>query len=241
LRIAAAESDLTLYVDGKRVGKLPQELSGLSGGKHWIKLDAEDGSPAIEKAVVILAGETVDVEPSAAKRDKALVTIRLSPGSEGASVTLDDAFLLDFPAELELEPQSVHILSASKPGYEDFSVEVQVEEGESEKLIEVALTPLDGSNNAKRARAKAARKAAPAKASSSTGMGDVTQGLLNINSDPPSQIILNGRPLGNTPKTAIAVPGDSLQTIVFVHPKMGRRRAQKFVPAGKQRTVAIRF
>jgi len=37
------------------------------------------------------------------------------------------------------------------------------------------------------------------------------------------------------------VPGDSLQTIVFVHPKMGRRRAQKFVPAGKERTVSIRF
>ncbi len=240
LRIAAAETDLTLYVDGKRVGKLPQELSGLSGGKHWIKLDAEDGSPAIEKAVVILPGETVDVEPSAAKRDKALVTISLSPGSEGASVTLDDAFLLDFPAELELEPQSVHVLSASKPGYEDFSVEVQVEEGESEKLIEVALTPLDGSHNVRRARAKSARKAAPAKAASGA-MGDATQGLLNINSDPPSQIILNGRPLGNTPKTAIAVPGDSLQTIVFVHPTMGRRRAQKFVPAGKQRTVAIRF
>ena len=239
LRIAAAETDLTLYVDGKRVGKLPQEVAGLAGGKHWIKLDAEDGSPAIEKSVVILAGETIDVEPNAAKRDKALVTIRLSPGSEGASVTLDDAFLLDFPAELELEPQTVHTLSASKPGYEDFSIDVQVEEGETEKLIEVALTPLDGISNVRKARAKTARKAAAAKASASAG--DATQGLLNINSEPPSQIILNGRPLGNTPKTAIAVPGDSLQTIVFVHPTMGRRRAQKFVPAGKQRTVAIRF
>jgi serine/threonine-protein kinase len=180
-------------------------------------------------------------EPTAAKRDKALVTIRLSPESEGASVTLDDAFLLDFPAELELDPKSAHTLSATKPGYEDFSAQVQLGEGESEKLIEVALTRLDGADAPKRAKAKVARKPAAPKAASTNPVADATQGLLNISSVPPSQIILNGRPLGSTPKTGIPVPGDSLQTIVFVHPKMGRRRAQKFVPAGKERTVSIRF
>jgi serine/threonine-protein kinase len=238
LRIAATESELTLYIDGKRVGKLPQTVSGLPGGKHWIKLDPEDGTAPIEKSVTILPGEMIDVDPTAAQRDKATVRIRLSPGSEGASVTLDDAFLLDFPAELELEPNTVHTLSASKPGYEDFSMDVRVEEGESEKLIELALTPLDGTSPARKSKAKTVRKPAAKAASAS---GDATQGLLNISSVPPSQIILNGRPLGNTPKTGIAVPGDSLQTIVFVHPKMGRRRAQKFVPAGKERTVSIRF
>jgi hypothetical protein len=242
LRIPAGPADLTLYVDGKRVGKLPQNVSGLSGGKHWIKLDPEDGSDSIEKSVTIVPGQTVQVDPKAAKREKALVTIRLSPGSEGASVTLDDAFLLDFPAELELDPKSSHTLSATKPGYEDFSMEVQLDDGESEKLIEVALTPIDGASPpVRRARPKAAKRPAAAKSAPSTTVADPTQGLLNISSIPPSQIILNGRPLGSTPKMGIAVPGDSLQTIVFVHPKMGRRRAQKFVPAGKQRTVSIRF
>jgi hypothetical protein len=242
LRIAAGDVPFTLYVDGKRVGKLPQEVSGLSSGKHWIKLDPEDGSPAIEKGVNVLAGETVDVEPRPAKRDKALVTIRLGRGSEGAAVTFDDAFLLDFPAELELEPNTVHSLSATKPGFEDLSMEVRLGENETEKLIEVSLTPAEGGAPARKARAKVARKPAPAKTTTaSTALADATQGLLNISSVPPSQIILNGRPLGSTPKTGITVPGDSLQTIVFVHPKMGRRRAQKFVPAGKERTVSIRF
>lgn len=238
LSVAAGEADLTLYVDGKRVGKLPQTVSGLSGGKHWIKLDAEDGTPPIEKAVTIVPGETIETDPNASQRDKALVTIRLSPGSEGASVTLDDAFLLDFPAELELEPNSVHTLTATKPGYEDLTMDVRIEEGESEKLIEVAMTPLDGTSPQRKSKAKARKPSAPKAASTAA---DATQGLLNISSVPPSQIILNGRPLGSTPKTAVAVPGDSLQTIVFVHPKMGRRRAQKFVPAGKERTVSIRF
>ena len=87
----------------------------------------------------------------------------------------------------------------------------------------------------------AAAAAPKAAATAPAQLADSTQGLLNISSVPPSQIILNGRPLGSTPKTGISVPGDSLQTIVFVHPKMGRRRAQKFVPAGKERTVSIRF
>jgi hypothetical protein len=238
LSVPAAETDLTLYVDGKRVGKLPQTVSGLSGGKHWIKLDPEDGTPAVEKAVTIVPGETIETDPNPAQRDKALVTIRLSPGSEGASVTLDDAFLLDFPAELELEPDSVHTLTATKPGYEDLTMDVRVEEGESEKLIELAMTPVDGTAPQRKSKAKPRKPSAPKTAST---VGDATQGLLNISSVPPSQIILNGRPLGSTPKTSIAVPGDSLQTIVFVHPKMGRRRAQKFVPAGKERTVSIRF
>ena len=243
LRMPAAASPLTLYVDGKRVGRLPQEISGLSSGKHWLKLDPEDGSAAIEKSVNIVPGETVEVEPKAAQRDKALVTIRLGSGSEGAAVTFDDAFLLDFPAELELEPNSVHSLTATKPGFEDLAMEVKIGAGETEKLIEVSLDPLDGNAPPRKARPKATRKAA-AKAPAATApaqLADPTQGLLNISSVPPSQIILNGRPLGTTPKTGIAVPGDSLQTIVFVHPKMGRRRAQKFVPAGKERTVSIRF
>jgi hypothetical protein len=243
MRVAAGAVPLTLFVDGKRVGRLPQEVSGLSNGKHWIKLDPEDGSPTIEKSVAVVAGQTVDVEPKAAKRDKALVTIRLSRGSEGALVTFDEAYLLDFPAELELEPDTLHSLSATKPGFEDLSLEVKLGANETERLIELSLTPAEGSAAARKARAKAARKPLVAKATApaSTALADSTQGLLNISSVPPSQIILNGRPLGTTPKTGITVPGDSLQTIVFVHPKMGRRRAQKFVPAGKERTVSIRF
>ncbi|MEO8180366.1 MAG: PEGA domain-containing protein [Deltaproteobacteria bacterium] len=248
LRVAAGEKELTLFVDDRRVGKLPQTVSGLPSGRHWLKLDAEDGSPPIERAVSVSPGETVDVDPKPVKRDKVVVTIRLSPESEGASVTFDDAFLLDFPAELELDPNSTHTLSATKPGYEDFTLHLEVGE-EAGKQVEVTLTPLEGSAHRPRPRPSATGAFAPAvrrpAAASRPAAGspavDPTQGLLNISSVPPSQIILNGRPMGSTPKTAVVVPGDSLQTIVFVHPKMGRRRAQKFVPAGKERTVSIRF
>jgi PEGA domain len=248
LRVAAGDKELTLFVDNRRVGKLPQTVSGLAIGKHSIKLEAEDGSPAIEKVVSVASGEIVDVDAKPGKRDKVVVTIRLNPDSEGASVTFDDAFLLDFPAELELDPHSTHALSATKPGYEDFALHLELGE-EAEKQVEVALTPLESGAHRVRPRPSATvglapavrRSAAVSKPAASAPVVDPTQGLLNISSVPPSQIILNGRPLGSTPKTAVVVPGDSLQTIVFVHPKMGRRRAQKFVPAGKERTVSIRF
>jgi len=66
LRVAAGDKDLTLFVDDRRVGKLPQTVSGLAIGKHWIKLDAEDGSPPIEKAVSVSPGETCSENSSKA-------------------------------------------------------------------------------------------------------------------------------------------------------------------------------
>jgi serine/threonine-protein kinase len=259
-----------IFVDGAPLcDSSPCRISGLSAGNHQLRASAPGLSSGPDQTVEILSGEesaanielsplekpassaAVAADSRPAKRDKVVVTIRLSPESEGASVNFDDAFLLDFPAELELEPHTTHTLSASKPGYEDLALHLDLGD-DPEQQIEVALTPLESvkrvrprpapASAAAASTAAAARKpAAASHPAASTPAADPTQGLLNISSVPPSQIILNGRPLGSTPKTAVVVPGDSLQTIVFVHPKMGRRRAQKFVPAGKERTVSIRF
>jgi hypothetical protein len=270
-----AVDKVQIFVDGAPLcDSSPCRISGLSAGNHQLRASAPGLSSGPDQTVEINSGEesaaNIELSPvekaaasegvaaatPPAKREKVVVTIRLSPESEGASVNFDDAFLLDFPAELELEPHTTHTLSASKPGYEDLALHLDLGD-EPAKQIEVALTPLEA---ARRPRPRAPA-AAPAASSSSSSAAlaasrkpaaashpaasapaiDPTQGLLNISSVPPSQIILNGRPLGSTPKTAVVVPGDSLQTIVFVHPKMGRRRAQKFVPAGKERTVSIRF
>jgi serine/threonine-protein kinase len=270
-----AVESVQIFVDGKALcDSSPCRISGLSAGAHQLRATAP-GMASEELTVEISAGEEAatnielrsrmpegaelaegarasavpEGEKQPARRDKVVVTIQLSPESEGASVTLDDAFLLDFPAELELEPRTTHTLTATKPGYQDYTLQLELGD-EREQQIEVALTPLEGPRPRARTRpatagasaqATTARKSATPVSRPQSPQADPTQGLLNISSTPPSQIILNGRPLGSTPKTAVVVPGDSLQTIVFVHPKMGRRRAQKFVPAGKERTVSIRF
>lgn len=241
LRVTAGATPMTLFVDGKRVGKLPQTVSGLSQGKHWIKLEPDDPTRAesIEKAVIVEPGKTLEVAPTVGQSQKVLVTIVLDAASEGASVSLDGAFLLDFPAELELDPSVSHTLTASKPDFEDFEMTIELDSGERATTVEVSLSPLNVDKPRRRSQAR--RRRAARRSANRGAESAATQGLLNISSIPPSQIILNGRPLGTSPKQAVAVPGDSLQTIVFVHPEMGRRRAQKFVPAGEKRNVAIRF
>jgi serine/threonine-protein kinase len=244
VQVSAGDKPLTLVLDGKVVGPLPQKLLGLTPGEHWIKLESTDGEPALEKGIVVGSGEIVQIEPARLKSDKVIVTIQLSPDSDGATVTLNDAFLLDFPAELELTPGEPHELHASKPGFKDYKTQINVAPGETSKHITVDLEPAGGGRSRPRSHARAAAAATNARAARATApavAASTAPGLLNINSTPPSSVILNGRPLGMTPRVGIEVPGNSMQTVIFVHPTMGRRRAQQIVPAGKTKTIAIRF
>jgi len=63
---------------------------------------------------------------------------------------------------------------------------------------------------------------------------------LSLNSIPIANVVLDGRPLGSTPKLGVAVtPGRHV--VVFVHSELGRRVQSVNVPAGGRETVAVRF
>lgn len=67
-----------------------------------------------------------------------------------------------------------------------------------------------------------------------------TMGLLDLRSDPVAAVVVDGRPLGHTPKLQVAVtPG--AHEIVFMHPEMGRRARSVNVGAGARQSVAVRF
>jgi hypothetical protein len=55
-----------------------------------------------------------------------------------------------------------------------------------------------------------------------------------------SNVILDGKPLGTTPKTGLSVPAGN-HTVVFVHPEHGRKARSVKVEAGKSATAAVRF
>jgi serine/threonine-protein kinase len=65
-------------------------------------------------------------------------------------------------------------------------------------------------------------------------------GTLNINSIPVSNVILDGRPLGTTPKAGLSVAAGA-HTVVFVHAEHGRKVRSVNVPAGGSATAAVRF
>jgi serine/threonine-protein kinase len=62
---------------------------------------------------------------------------------------------------------------------------------------------------------------------------------LNINSIPVSNIILDGRPVGPTPKVGVRVSA-GLHTVVFFK-GTDRKNVSVTVSAGQTRTVAVRF
>jgi hypothetical protein len=64
-------------------------------------------------------------------------------------------------------------------------------------------------------------------------------GLLNINSIPVSTVLLDGRPLGTTPKMAVHVSAGS-HTVIFINGTT-RKSSSVLVTAGQTKTVAIRF
>jgi serine/threonine-protein kinase len=66
------------------------------------------------------------------------------------------------------------------------------------------------------------------------------KGTLNINSVPPTTVLLDGRPLGKTPKVGVSVSAGS-HSITFVHPDKGRKSVKVDVPSGGSKNVTIRL
>ncbi|HSN99837.1 MAG TPA: PEGA domain-containing protein, partial [Candidatus Nanopelagicales bacterium] len=65
-------------------------------------------------------------------------------------------------------------------------------------------------------------------------------GTLNINSIPVSKVVLDGRPLGSTPKVGVSVPAGS-HTVTFIHPELGKKSVTVTVKAGETKTAAVKF
>lgn len=67
-----------------------------------------------------------------------------------------------------------------------------------------------------------------------------TTGQLRLNSIPASAILIDGRPIGSTPKKDVHLsPGP--HNVVFVHPELGKRRLLVLVEAGKSQTLSVKF
>nr|WP_275939316.1 protein kinase [Polyangium spumosum] len=65
-------------------------------------------------------------------------------------------------------------------------------------------------------------------------------GTLNINSIPVSKVVLDGRPLGNTPRVGVSVPAGT-HSVTFVHPERGKQTVTVTVKAGETKTAAVKF
>ncbi|MCA9596250.1 MAG: PEGA domain-containing protein, partial [Myxococcales bacterium] len=81
-------------------------------------------------------------------------------------------------------------------------------------------------------RAPAARRAAPAAPATAWA-------TLSLNSIPISKVVLDGRPLGSTPKLSVRVKAGN-HSVVFIGPG-GRVARSVSVASGGSKTVAVRL
>lgn len=64
-------------------------------------------------------------------------------------------------------------------------------------------------------------------------------GLLAASSNPSAMLVVDGRPLGQSPRAIDLPPG--IHTVVFVHPELGRKSMTVSIWAGKTTNVAVDF
>jgi hypothetical protein len=240
---------LKLYVDGREVGPLPQEIKDMEPGEHAIKVAGNERFEPFEKRVTVDPEQMQTIGPLKLRVLKGLATIVPGANAEGAKVILisgsDRRTLPRLPITLDIPTTQQHTLVASKRGYDQFKLPIRFDDGQVERTFEVSLVelgagavasgPSSGPTRTQSTPTTSTYKAEPTPPPSGGG-GSAT---LNINSIPVSSVLLDGRPVGTTPRIGLHVnPGS--HNVVFVK-GTDRKSASVTVGAGQTRTVAIRF
>jgi serine/threonine-protein kinase len=244
IKVSGSQLGVKLYVDGKEIGPLPQELHTLTPGDHKIRLAGTDRYAPIEKSIILAQDEVQDLGDQTLKVVKGKATIELE--TTGAKVSIvsgtDRREFPTLPIAVDLDTSKGWALEASKPGYVDYRQSISFDDGVAEKTFKISLDPKTAAVAAyspppqPAAAAPAARPQAmahpvheapaPAAAddsSSASTAGGGGDGFLNINSLPASSVMLDGKPIGSTPKVHVEVSAGS-HTVVFTNADLGLKK-----------------
>jgi serine/threonine-protein kinase len=246
--------DLTLFVDGKKIGPLPQRLDDLTPGKHTLRATGGDRFEDWEQTIELERGQIKALEPIKLAVRKGIARISAGDNAADADVMLDGK-PIKLPFNSELDGKKPHMLTASADGFKPFEKEFSFEPGESSLSLEINLVvdeaaelseeqddePDTTSTRTPTTRSGSAGLKSSSKRSSNTNKSSASgSGKLTLLSVPPVVVILDGRPIGKTPKRALSVSAGT-HTAVFVHPTKGRKRQVANVAAGASKTLAVRF
>jgi serine/threonine-protein kinase len=156
-----------------------------------------------------------------AGKDQKQFTVNLRKEGEAAPAAEAATPVAETEAKEEETPSAESIPTVSTP------TPVAVSGGDPRKARLTASTP-------------APTPATPPATKTASAAPAAGQGTLNINSIPQSNVLLDGRPLGKTPKAGVSVSGGS-HTVVFIHPEHGRKQVVVTVIPGRAATAAVRF
>jgi eukaryotic-like serine/threonine-protein kinase len=240
IRVVAKGSGLRLSVDGKDVGPLPQELKDMTPGDHVVSISGSDRYAPFEQHVTVQQNQMTTVEPKL-KVIKGLARIELGDNAEGAKVLLlsgnDRRPIPKLPMNLDIATNQVWTIEATKKGYDKFEQKLTFEDGEAEKTFKINMVATSAAGTEAHHAVATHHESHETEEHTAAASGS---GTLNINSIPVSNVILDGRPLGTTPKTGIHVSAGT-HTVVFVQPQYGRKVRSVRVPAGGSAVAAVKF
>jgi hypothetical protein len=268
IKVTAEGSGLRLWIDDREIGALPQEVKDLTPGEHRIRVDGNDRFASYEEKVTLAADQIKTIGPLELKVVRGLAMIEPGENSEGAKVLLvngsEKRQIPKLPYRVEISTDKGYQLVATKKGYSTATIPVTFEAGKDQKRFIIDLSPggAEAADDAARPTGPTARAATAPARSSARGAAAVAvapapaapaaskpapvaaaaagQGTLNINSIPQSNVLLDGRPLGKTPRAGVAAAAGT-HTVVFIHPEHGRKQVSVNVAAGKTATAAVRF
>ena len=179
---------------------------------------------------------TVDTAIPALGSDKCWVTLDLAtPGAQvylakitSAGVEIHKSLdgLSNGPIRLEVPSEGWRIV-ANAPGFNDFDELLAFDAGTS-TVMHIKLTAIA------KAQSPIPAKAEPSRSPSNE------PGTLSMNSIPVSRVLLDGKPLGHTPKVGVSVtPGNHVVT--FIGPDGTRKTVPVTVGPGESKTAAARL
>jgi serine/threonine protein kinase len=249
-----------LLVDGKERGVFeagkPIVLNDLAAGDHKLKLDGGELYESTEKTVAVSQGKVADLGEEKPKVKKGKLSLELK--TDGASVTLSGkqdgkAFQKEFSAKnwekqplvlKNLDPGGELKITAKKKGFTDFTETVTFPDGQAERSIVIDLSA-DKPAPVSTGTLPTSPTAPPTSTNTATAAATTTtpppagNATLTMNSIPISKVVLNGRPLGNTPQSAQVPPGS--HTVMFIHPEKGKKSVTVTVKAGEKKGASVKF
>jgi serine/threonine-protein kinase len=250
LRFKSSMKDLTLSVDGKSKGDLPDELLNLKAGSYDIVITGNKFLKPFQKKITLKQDEIVSIEPEF-ELESAEVTIELGENAKGAKMYLKGGKKTaplhnqGLPKKFSLDPSKSYRVVASRKGYEDFEENLEFSVSSPQASVVIDLVESEDAEEEEKskvvpvARPRSTNRPVTTTPKAPKPPAATAKGKLNINSIPVSRVLLDGRPLGTTPKFGVSVSPGS-HTVLFVY-KGARQTKRVNVKAGGTATAAVRF
>lgn len=247
LAVPALGKYLRLFIDGEDKGALPVKVTDLQPGSHTIRIEGNERYSPYQENITLQAGEVLAYEPKL-KVKRGLARVEPGANAQGARVVLtcpgEGETVLSLPTSADVEASKPCRLTATKDGYQAFTLPVDFGDGQAEKSFSIALEPEQEAAEEEEAAAKVVqrggrarpRPAAPKEAAAGGG-----QGKVSVGSTPPGMaVVVGGRPVGRTPVTVSAPSGR--QTVMVINSASGQRKVLTVqVQNGKTASAFARF